>query len=815
MFSSRFVKNIQRTAGRRAYLPTLIAFLAIVSFSIYTERQAAIINDQEARAHVRTGSSLLRSRLEGYVNADLHLIQGLVAAISGNLTMSQQEYSSLASRVVGAKKEFINIGIAPDLVITLVHPLERNRAAIGLDYTKNDAQREAAFLVRDSGKMVLAGPLDLVQGGRGFVARYPVWEDRIAGRRFWGLVAAVIDADILFEEVGLTGDDLSLDVALVGKDAKGADGALFFGNPEILDDTPVLMDISLPVGTWQLAARPKGGWDATPSNTWSARLFFVVAGFLILVPTFAAGRLSDMRRGVIDKLQRRDAELEKLSLVAKHASDSIVLSTPTGIINWVNPGFTRMTGYSFEEAVGQSIGDLLDHPDTDPETVAAIRDASKTPKALHKEILNVTKDGRAIWVDTNIVPVLDDAGQVTMLISIEREITDAKNSRQELAEAKMAAEKADRAKSDFLANMSHEIRTPMNGIVGMAELLSESPLPSDDQQCVDIIRDSSHALLKIINDILDLSRLESGKLEVSNVDFDLRNCIDGAVDILRHKAVEKNISLDVTFAPDLPKILHSDDGRLRQILVNLIGNAVKFTAQGRVTVAVKRLPSDPYRISVVVTDTGIGISDEQARRIFDRFAQADAATTRAFGGAGLGLTISSMLAERMGGEIKLCKATTSGACFDVTIQGAAPIGSLQPKSPQYLYSVDHLEGARILLAEDNKTNRLLIRKYLSGLPVRLIEVENGLEAVEACQHQRPDVVLMDMSMPELDGIGATKAIRQLNIVQPPIIALTANAFASDKQACLDAGMDYFLSKPINKNKLVQALATHLERRAAS
>ncbi len=443
------------------------------------------------------------------------------------------------------------------------------------------------------------------------------------------------------------------------------------------------------------------------------------------------------------------------------------------------------------------------------DTVAAINDHKARGLPFQAEILNYTKSGKPIWVETHTVPILDATGKVTMIIGVERDITHTKAHARELAEAKQAAEQADRAKSEFLANMSHEIRTPMNGIVGMADLLAEADLPDEHRQFVDIIRTSAHALLTIINDILDLSRLQSGQPVLSPQDFDLTECINSAVDILRPRARQKGLGVRIDLSPTLPRRVHADDGRLRQILVNLLGNAVKFTSEGEVRVRVMTVGDDPWHLAIEVEDTGIGISPEQAKRIFDRFSQADAATTRKFGGTGLGLTISTALAELMGGGISLRSAPNQGSCFRVEIRTAPAEGTTARTTHSEALWSGTLAGATILLAEDNRTNRLLIRKYLNGQDVELIEAENGHEAVHLCRDLAPDLILMDMSMPELDGIEATRRIRALEIAQPVIIALTANAFSSDRQACLNAGMNDFLSKPINRTHLLQTLTCNL------
>ncbi|MFW8596287.1 ATP-binding protein [Cribrihabitans neustonicus] len=903
------------------------------------------------------------------MNADHKLLLGLAAVMSTEPGMQQERFAELASRVVVDMSEIRNVAAAPDLVVSLVYPVQGNEAILGLDYNRNAAQREAAYQVRDSGNMVLAGPVNLIQGGRGFIYRLPIFSGTGPEREFWGILSAVIDVEALYANAQLSAPDIGIDVALMGKDGKGAAGELFYGSRGVLKDDPVLMDIHLPQGTWLLAMRPRGGWPDAPPNLWKLRFGLLAAGALIVFPTFLAGRLSAARQTAIGTLRRREHELDAvtrrlevavktsrigiwefnvsrgqliwdarmrelyglprdggpvvftdwqsrvhpedkervtaafqaamtdrthfsadfriiadngnekhiralaspftdgagqhwmigvnwnvsedvrlrealirinqtlsqrnaqlnegklalekahaelqanqdelhlLSLVAKHASDSIVLSGPDRRIVWVNDSFTRLTGYSAEEAIGAKPGDLLDGPKTDPAIIREIERHKSRGLPFHTEMITYTKSGEERWFDTNIVPVMGEDGSLDLVIGIERDITQARARAEELAEAKLAAEQADRAKTEFLANMSHEIRTPMNGIIGMADLLAEAPLDEDNRQNVETIRNSSQALLKIINDILDLSRLEAGKLAFAPADFDLRDCIGGTVNLLQPKAGEKGLALRVSYAPDLPAHLHGDDGRLRQILVNLIGNAVKFTNAGTVGVRVGCAEDDPYRLQIEVEDTGIGISEQQARHIFDRFTQADTATTRAFGGTGLGLTISRLLAERMQGRISVRSAPGEGACFRLEVQMAPPLqGAGAPDSTPYSHAAP-LEDCLVLLAEDNRTNRLLIRKYLRGQPVQLVEAENGRRAVELCRELKPDIILMDMSMPELDGIAATKEIRRMPIPQPAIVALTANAFTSDREACLEAGMDHFLAKPINKTVLLQTLAS--------
>lgn len=803
--------------GKRAYLPSWIAFAGVVIAFVFAELQDRTIRIQTARADVQHEAGLLRSQLEGYLNADIQLVKGLVAVISNDPTLSQGRFSAIAAKVIGGRKEFVNIAVAPDLVVQMVHPFEANKAVLGLDYTQNNAQRAAAMRVRESGHMVLAGPVTLIQGGQGFIGRFPIYVDENGSSKFWGIASAVLDVDKIYAETGVIDPNARIEVALIGRDGTGADGELFFGDQAIYDKNPVLMDIVLPVGTWQLAAIPVGGWPTRSDGIWSLRLALLGAGVLFILPTFLACHLSAIRQGVIATLSKRElelevkqAELQRLSAVAQNASDSIVLTNAQSEIFWTNPAFSLMTGYSMQEALGKTPGALLNGPETDPDVIQDIIAHTSRGEPFGTEILNYTRTGEKIWVETRLVPVCDDDGAVSMIVGIERDITQAKLHELELAKAMLAAEQSERAKSEFLANMSHEIRTPMNGIIGMADILSDLELNEESQQCVDIIRNSSAALLTIINDILDLSRIEAGKLSLSEANFDLKSCIDGVVEVMHPIALSKGFPITVSYTDTVPETVRADDGRLRQILLNLAGNAVKFTDAGHVTIQVTCHEDDPYRLTFAVEDTGIGLEQEAVAQIFDRFSQADAATTKTYGGTGLGLTIARRLAEQMGGGITLCSTIGVGSCFTVDIQAKPPSAQLKKEPETLQRDLDSIHGSRILIAEDNRTNRLVIQKFLTGFSVELIEAVNGKRAIDLCIAHEPDIILMDMSMPEMDGITAAKAIRNLPIPQPIIIALTGNAFQRDREACLAAGMDAFLSKPIKKRDLLQEIAAMLE-----
>ena len=416
------------------------------------------------------------------------------------------------------------------------------------------------------------------------------------------------------------------------------------------------------------------------------------------------------------------------------------------------------------------------------------------------------RDGTLLWIHSEGGVAQSDAqGRPVRMVGTNRDITQSKRAEQELRIARDAADAANSAKSHFLATMSHEIRTPLNGIIGMTKLMLDEKLSPEVRRHADLIDRSAQSLLSLVNDILDVSKIEAGQMEIERVPFDLHELVQDLATLYRLRATEKSLLFRVRLDPGVPQNVLADPTRLRQVLVNLLGNALKFTSAGWIGLDVKATQEDAaYVLQFTVADTGIGIPPEVQPQLFTRFMQADTSTSRKFGGSGLGLSIVRQLVDLMGGSVEVSSTIGKGSRFTVSIPvlaaGESPAASMwQDLAPAS-------RTARILIAEDNTTNQVVAFGMLRKLGYEDVSVANdGAEALQMAQQERYDVILMDCQMPEMDGYEATRRLREAGC-DSAIIAMTANAIKGDRERCLDVGMNDYLTKPIDLKVLRTMLA---------
>lgn len=550
---------------------------------------------------------------------------------------------------------------------------------------------------------------------------------------------------------------------------------------------------------------------------------------------------------VIDITERIQAQL-KLKLTNQRFEELSCQSRSVfwevdnkGLFTYVSESAQKVYGFAVEELIGEFYFHDL-HPQEGRDEFIAVTEKIMGGHQLVVDLENriQRKDGSIIWVQSNAMPLLDEQGNLLAYRGTDTDISVRKRHERNLLRANEelqlaikraeemaeAAEIANVAKTEFLANMSHEIRTPMNGVVGMTGLLLDTELDEDQRRYAETVRSSAEALLRLINDILDFSKIEAGKLDLEILDFDLKQLLDDFLPTQEISAETKGLGLRVEIEDELPVFLRGDPSRLRQILTNFMGNAIKFTDSGEVVlqVAILQQSQEAVELRFAVRDTGPGIAKDKIPLLFQKFSQVDATTTRNYGGTGLGLAISKELAERMGGSVGVTSEPGVGSEFWFTVVLLKQMGRRrrqmrdQSMDLKDLREVFALSQIRILIAEDNVINQQVAMGILQKFGLRADAVANGHEAVGALQLVPYDLVLMDVQMPELDGLSATRMIRDakngcLN-PQIPIVAMTARAMAHDRTRCIQAGMNDYLSKPLEPFQLAEVMARVLPQLAS-
>ncbi len=538
----------------------------------------------------------------------------------------------------------------------------------------------------------------------------------------------------------------------------------------------------------------------------------------------------------LDITDRVEAEqsLRKLSQAVEQSPESIIITDRNSVIEYVNAACLKSTGYSEAELIGQNPR-IFNSGETAPEVYARLWETLGQGKPWAGQFCNRRKDGAVYYEHVRIAPIRDVKGEITHYVAVKEDITEKMRIAKELdayrehleemvasrtvelAHARDAAEAANIAKSAFLANMSHEIRTPMNGVMMLTHLLMQTPLNPNQQDKLSKVVDCAEHLLSVINNVLDISKIEAGKMALEVGRFSLREVSGRAITMIQAKATEKGLKLRLVVDPQLPHELIGDATRVSQALLNYLGNALKFTEQGEIVLHLEQLASEGKRVKIrfSVIDTGIGIDDETLRHLFQNFVQADNSTTRKYGGSGLGLSITKHLAKMMQGEAGAESELGKGSCFwfsatferpnELATDSHATAYPSSDISPEDLLKRD-FKGTRVLVCEDNTINQEIISEVLADVGFVVDIAENGAVAISLAETNDYRLVLMDMQMPIVDGLEATRKLRTMpGYVATPILAMTANAFEADREACLEAGMDHFITKPVTPEALFDSI----------
>ena len=655
-------------------------------------------NLEHSRAETAQQLATVRAATEKAINQTVHLASGLKAYVTQNPDMTREEFASISQLLMDESAKIRSVTSIKDNIINDVYPREGNEKALGLDLSTDPLQMAAAQKAIDTKKPWLAGPVELKQGGYAFIYRVPVLEHAGPNEdegRYWGMVSILIDKQTLYDEI-TDGIPHGLTVAIKGRTTDNKPSTVIFGSESILEDA-FQSEISLPNGNWDLFGWPEGGWPTASPYAAHLRALGVLLAGLAGGMVYLVLRSNERYREYACRLEFATAALKK--------------------------------------------------------------------------------------------------------------------STEEMAVAKSAAEDANRAKSQFLANMSHEIRTPLSAVIGITELLQDTTLQPDQRNYMNLIHESGESLLTVINDILDFSKIEAGKLDLVAAPFNLREAVGDMMKPMGLRAGAKQVELTFHVAADVPQILSGDSHRLRQVLINLVGNAIKFTEQGEIAVDVSVTSQEPdsCQLQFLVRDTGIGIPDEKRSHVFQAFEQAEGGISRRFGGTGLGLAICSRLVEMMGGRIWVESEFGVGSRFIFTAQFGVVAKDFEPDRQSIL----ELQGSKILIVDDLENSLMILDEMVSRwgmIPTKASSAGEAIAALKDAHAQGSPFQLMltDVHMPNHSGFDLVSEIRSDDTLKDlPVIACTAYDQPGDHQRWEDLQVKRCLLKPVKESELFDVVLSTL------
>ncbi len=802
----------------------MIALAILVSFLwvAYHWHLYQVRAEQDERLREATGlATHLRGKIETELNARLYLTKGLAGLVHTHRDFTETQFQTFARSLGDQRSGIRSLQLAPAGVVTHVWPLETNRTAIGHDLFADPGRRQAAQAAIEARRLWLAGPVKLLQGGIALIGRLPIFLHEAAQEQetFWGFGTVLIDLNTFFEQVGLNPQGEDRQIAIRGKDAQGDLGEIFYGDPAIIDRRLATTEVSLPAGSWEISvAAPSDAPLHWPGQTlfWALSviisLFFSAASYVLLrLPHKLRQTVKDTTQALENQqILFRDA-IEALpdGFVIFDANDRLVTHNERFKALFYTSQEVIEVGRKYEDILrfGCQQGQFKRYRAQDAAAESFVQQRLTQHRSGFLTVEEPLDSGK--WVRVVERPI---RGGGTVCFAVD--ITELKYNENELSLSRDRAEAANQAKSNFLATVSHEVRTPMNVILGLLETVTETnELAPRTRKLLTTAHQSATQLLHILNEILDISKMESNKLELDKAAFNPIETLNRVVELTQPIAAEKGLSLEARIANLPHQEFLGDSMRLQQILFNLLSNAIKFTETGQIHLDAHYRPLDDNRFlwEFSVTDTGIGFDPAKAELLFQPFSQLDSGAKRQHEGTGLGLAICKRLVELMGGTIKAQSNPNGGATFSFALPlEAAPASKQTRQAPQETAAAAPADqppaALRILLAEDSLANQMVFSAMLESAGHQLQMVSDGEAAVRACETQDFDIILMDIFMPGMDGVTATVNIRKnARMRNTPIIAMTANAMKGDQERYLEAGMDDYLSKPVTKAQLLKKL----------